>query len=233
MASKTNTKGISLPIVLAVVAVIAVLLVGGYFVWQRNKDDDKSNTNKTNNTSQGNKSSDSKKQEQPNALALDDDSVKFTLPESWTFTKGEAACNKDESLGYTCHDGAIITPGEKLPTRYGNGTEFFNINVSVFDNPNHSDAQDWLLGDTQTPYGLVDSSKASVNGYDSYFQKTSYDGDGTTVGEVQYVFTVGDKAVLVYARTYEPGTLNDGTKVGDFRKFETSIAEMAQTVVIK
>ncbi|MET7490604.1 hypothetical protein [Streptomyces sp. NPDC005538] len=88
MASKTNTKGFSLPVILAVVAVIAALLLGGYFVWQRNKDDNKSNTNKTDSTSQ------SKQQEDKEDTGTTDPSeggkylyikewgVRFALPQS-------------------------------------------------------------------------------------------------------------------------------------------------------
>ena len=79
MARKTNTKGFSLPVVLAVVAIIVALLLGGYFVWQRNKDDKTTNTKKSNTTSQ------SKQQEDKEDTATTDPSEggKYLVIKEW------------------------------------------------------------------------------------------------------------------------------------------------------
>jgi hypothetical protein len=226
-----NTKGFGLLGALVIVLVVAVAGFSGWLVWHKNHDTKKT-ANTNNSTSNKDASSTEKK---GNILSLVNGDVKFTLPDKWTFVKGEDNCRGNVTADVTCLDGATITPGEKMSTRYGGGTEFFNITVSVFSNPKHSNAQTWIENDFTEGIATGNdvTSDASINGYDTYYWKKIYDGDGTTVNEVSYIFSVNDKAILIYARTYEPGILNDGTKVGDFRQFETSISNMVKTAIIK
>lgn len=224
MSKKIPSKGYS-GVRVVIILVAVAFVAGGILAWQKAHQKDSNKVITANKTDMPRKSN--------TTLSLANDTVKFILPQSWTFVKGLDECIKDEALGYICYDGAAITPGDKLPTRYGGGTEFFDIQVSVFENPSRVDGKTWLVGDIVGDDYVVDSSNSPINGYDAYYRKTTYNGDGTTIVEVQYVFTSGNRAVLMYARTYEPGELADGTKVGDFRKFEASIAGVAQTVVIK
>ncbi len=216
-----------------VLILIVVGLIGfvGWYVYHA-----KNNTDKT--LTQANSSSSSvKPQKTPKttqSVALASNSVTFDMPLKWTFEKGSDKCRAFVTSNVTCIDGADISPDEKLATRYGNGTEFFHFSVSVFENKNNTDAKGWLLNEYQD--GLPDSDDANsiskINGYNSYYVEKTYDGDGTSVREGYYVLVANEKSVVVYARTYEPGELSDGSKVGDFRKFEPQIKTIAESIKI-
>jgi hypothetical protein len=177
------------------------------------------------------KSSDAKNN---NILKLANNKVAFTLPTTWAYQTGSDKCKGNLTADLTCIEGAVVTPGTKLPTRYGNGTEFFYISVSVFNNPHKSTAQTWLEQDFQhgTGTGILEKSSAPMNKYDTYYMIEQYTGDDTTIREMHYVFSVSDKAVYVVARTYEPGKLDNGASVGDFKQFEPQITAMAKSVKI-
>lgn len=226
-----NEKGIAhLGVIIAALVVTAAIAFGGWYVWQKNGDD---KTDKSNNSQVS-------KEEPPltgesSYLSLTSSNVRLTLPKDWTYTKGSDQCRRSVTSDIKCEEGAVIIPGAKLPTRYGNGTEFFSINISVYENPQRNNSQDWLTYDLQegATSETGTSSRNPINGYDTYYWKYSFSGDSTEVEEVYYAFTKEDKAVLIYARIYEPGVLNDGTQVGDFRQFESAIANMAKTIKIQ
>ena len=154
----------------------------------------------------------------------------MTIPKAWTHTSSNASCyNTATSTGVICVEGAIITPGIKLPTIYGSGTEFFNIQVSVYENPSHHTAKEWIENDLSEglPSGQDITSTDSVNGYDTYYWKVIND----SFHEMMYTFSTQKYVVFVYARTYEPGTSN-GKPAGNFRQFESQITDMAKSVKI-
>jgi prepilin-type N-terminal cleavage/methylation domain-containing protein len=232
MLRKLDAKGFSVVEVVVVLVIVAVLAVSGFLVWQRNKDDGSKKTDTK--TSQDQTKEEDNQAKEPDYLSLAE-GVRLTLPEGWTYTKGDDNCLGSVTSDVVCREGAFITPGTKLPTRYGNGTEFFYIGVSAFDNSRQSNAQTWIEQDFDAGGADNDdiTSREAINGYDAYYWKKLFSGDGTNIEEVNYAFTANDKAVLVHARIYEPGTLNDGTKVGDFRQFESEIAAMSRTIVIE
>lgn len=170
-----------------------------------------------------------------NTLSLAGQKVTFTLPESWTYVTGDDKCRRSVSLQATCLEGAVITPGAQLPTRYGDGTEYFYVYVSVYENSANVGPKQWLedVAGEGTGSGQVTTSSDSINGYDTFYRQEQYDGDGTTVRQMWYVFTADSKVVVMKARTYEPGKLANGTAVGDFREFEAPIQAAAKTIVIK
>ncbi len=166
-----------------------------------------------------------------NILSLDNGSVTFTLPDSWTFESGENICHKfmGDAINPNCLDVAVIAPGIKLPTRYGNGTEFFHFNIEVDKIIDNFDIKSTFGLGT----GIVKKSSISINGYNTFFMSEQYEGDGTVVREIHYAFSIHGKIVILTARTFEPGREDDGTPVGDFRQFEPLITSVANSVKIK
>jgi hypothetical protein len=230
----SKQKGFSVIHVLLLI-IIAVIIGGtGWFVWNAQHATDKIYTDSTTDTPASKKTNQKEETtKKDNLLTLATNKVTLVLPQTWTSTQGKDQCRMAATVNHLiCLEGATITPGEKLPTRYGNGTEFFDIRVSVYENPNHYSAKKWFEEglDEGTVGSDTEESSAPINGYDAYFRQTQSDGDGTTIREINYSYAVGDKAVVLHARTYEPGELSDGTKVGDFRKFEPQIKEIADSI---
>lgn len=233
---KEKQQGFGVVAVVIAVVVAGALAYGGWRVWQgRTTRDSKQAQNKPSDDNSSKSGAESEKTKPINSLELDGNQVSFVLPKSWTYIKGNTHCRGNATVDIRCLDGAVITPGEKLPTRYGNGTEFFYIQVSVFENTKNSNAQTWFEEDFHEGIGTGDVQKSttSINGYDTFSRTLQHDGDGTTIRSLDYAFSVKGRVVHIHARTYEPGKLKDGTPVGDFRKFEPAIIEMAKSVKIK
>ncbi len=226
---KRNQKGFAPVEVILVILVLVAVGFGGYYVWHTNHKP-KATTSAASSATKKSSSIATN----ANILSLASGNVSFTLPSSWTYTKGSNQCLMFATADSTCIEGATITPGAKLPTRYGNGTEFFNIQVSIYQNPKQDDAKTFLETDMQEGVGTgnVKTSSDSVNGYNSFYLWQQYDGDGTSVREIDYSYSAKSMDVVIYARTYEPGTLDNGTKVGDFTQFESAIADMAKSIQI-
>jgi hypothetical protein len=228
----SNQNGFSAVEPVIIVLVILLIGGGGYFVYERNQDGNKRNTVATTYTQkqeadQASKSDDVDTATPKPNLKLDGGKVSFTLPGSWTYKK-QPGCIGFSADDADCREVVQITPGENLPTRYGDGTEYFHIYIGTFDNPEDRPAQDWLDG---IGTGDVTNSQQSVNGYDTYRRIEQYNGDGTTIRELNYAFAVNGKVVRIKARTYEPGERN-GQTVGDFRKFEPSVDALAGSIKI-
>lgn len=233
MKHQQQEKGIiHLGIVLAVVLVLAALALGGWWVWERNRNyETDSGSNSTSQSS--NDQSDNEKES--NVLSLANGAVLLTLPDEWPYIKGSPDyCYINVTSDITsCEESAIITPGVERATQAG-GPDYFGIGVSVYENPRQSIARTWIEQDLNegSASNTDVTSTASINGYDTYYWKKMYSGDGTSFEELYYVFLARDKAVLIHARIYAPRTLDDGTQVGDFREFEPAIAEMANSIKI-
>ncbi len=228
-----NQSGIAPVLILLIIVLLGSAGFAAYRVQQANQKarqaDGKESIDKQSKTES--KKEDLKTQE----LKLADNKVSFAIPNKWTFLKGPDKCRGNATSEIKCIEGATLHPDEKLPTRYGDGTEYFFIYASVFENPNQSSAKKWLQEDFTegSPFDNDKTSEESINGYSTYYWEKSYDGDGTSIKEFYYVFVMGNKSVLLYARTYEPGQLSDGRKVGDFRKFEPQITEIAKSIKIQ
>jgi prepilin-type N-terminal cleavage/methylation domain-containing protein len=88
MPQRLQSKGFSVVEVLVVLVIIAVLALGGFFVWQRNKDDDAKTKNNTSQNNTDNKDNEEEpKDEEPadpseggKYLVIDQWGMRFELP---------------------------------------------------------------------------------------------------------------------------------------------------------
>lgn len=210
---------------------MVAVLVGtlGFIFWQNFMKSSTDSVSKIESSQSSGDSSNSKQVSDKNLLKLD--SVTLSMPDKWTAETGADKCPPYLS----CVIGALVTPGEKLPTRYGNGNEFFNVWIGVYKNQDGHTAKEWLENDLQLGVGSGDvkASEESINGYDAFFRQEQYSGDGTEIREMHYVIAAEGKAVHIKARTYEPGMLNDGSEVGDFRRFEPEINALVKSITFK
>jgi len=228
---RTNESGIVPLLIMIILIVVLVVAVGSWYLSTRSAS--KSDETATVGADEGHKKA-SQEVTGGSILQLAGKTIRLTLPEKWTHTQGTDECPANATVDLVCLEGAIITPGTQLPTRYSNGTEYFNVQVGVFENAAHRVAKDWLIQDfddgESSDQDIVSST--AINGYDTYYRKKKMSGDGTTIEEVSYVFSRKSKVVLIKARVYEPGTLADGRQVGDFRKFEPAINQMARSLAL-
>lgn len=224
---KKNELGFGAVGVVLVILLVAVLGFAGWRVWQ--------DQNEESNTSQ--QSSDTPKEIRPvesttKELSLADESVTFKTPTSWTKDGTGCIKNTAQYSSQTYLDSAALLPGEKLPTIYGNGTEYFHVNICVFENTKNLSPEEWYSDAGAGGIGMgvgsgnVKSSDEAINGNPAYYRKDMPDYE-----TISYVVAAKDKIILITARTYD--TSEDKPGVGDFRKFETAIKELAHSVQIK
>jgi hypothetical protein len=209
-----------------IILITVTLACLGYGIWSlainNNKpEQSKDPTNTPLNTGQSTSSGSN------STVALADNTVRFDIPSKWEVSKPGCIKESPAYENYTYLDSVSLTPSEKLPTVYGGGTEFFTINVCVFKDSGDESLAAWLEGAAGDPSSNDITSNGSINNYESYYRKKveSYE-------EIYYVLRKNQTTVLVTARTYEPGTLSDGTKVGNFRQYETAIKQLTETVQI-
>lgn len=160
-------------------------------------------------------------------ITLASGDISFSTPESWE-PEG-IGCFKDGIpwSGQVYLDSVSILPGEKLRTIYGNGTEYFEIYVCVFENTENLTAEDWYTGvGFGVGTGGDERLASTLNGYDYYFYKQN-----SPYEQVNYVLASNEKVVLVWARLLETDDSLPG--VGDFRKFEQPISEMIESIRIQ
>jgi len=226
-----DTSGVwAVGVVLAVVIILMIVIIGLDVLKK-----DKNRSPNATDTSQSSQQKSETKTDTENSqdITLADNQVNFRVPKSWS-DEGVGCTSSDTAyLRQEYEDSILLYPGEKLPTRYGEGTEYFNIRVCIFANKDNLSPETWYtdgskgIGASQ-PSRRDTVSRDSVNGYDAYYHKqvtSDYE-------EVHYVVTANDKIVYVVARTYEPGQLAD-KPVGDFRKFEPDIAALVKSLSIK
>lgn len=225
-----DQKGFSPAGVAVVVIAIGLISIVGWSVWKQ-----RTTTNKTEASNSSVNQTNVEQQPSTKSFKLASDTVSLEVPQLWT--REGTGCSKVapafENQEYL--DSTAIIPGEKLPTKYGNGDEFFTINVCVFGNKKKLSAYDWYedasvggIGEG-IPSGEDKSSKDPISSHGAYYHKRI----NTEYEEVNYVLSAEEKIVYIKARIYEPGTSPDGKAVGDFRKFESSIEQIVKSVDIK
>ncbi|MFO0781692.1 MAG: prepilin-type N-terminal cleavage/methylation domain-containing protein [Candidatus Saccharimonadales bacterium] len=226
MKLSANQRGFTLVEGLLIFIIVAIIGGTAYYVYHTSQQTDKNLKNASNDADFAKKKKEASAKSEK-TMALASKSVMFKVPSSWT--NDGVGCVAD-SAAYSNQkyiDSVAILPGEKLPTIYGSGTEFFHINVCVFENPDNMGPKEWLQNSVGAGTGFSgdESSEEKINGYSAYYQKTKPDYE-----EVSYVLTGKGKIVLVQARTYETDKKMPG--VGDFRKFEQHIKSMVNTITI-
>lgn len=229
---KNNQKGFAhIGLIILAILVLGVVGFAGYWVMNKNKDKTASDGSNTASQSQSDMEKAQPKQTSSNvSLKLANDKVQFEIPKDWTI--GKSKCVDSPGAAPACIDGATLVPGEKMPTIYGNGTEFFTVYTQVYDNKDNKSAKQWFEGvyGGSMSSGSDKASSDKINGYDTYYYRqldTSYD-------EISYVYTASGKAVLVSARVSEKHFVSDGSgKVdasSDFTKYVPEIEKMAKTI---
>lgn len=225
---KLNERGFTL--IEGSLIIIALAIVGGvgFYVVNANKSEKKPvpATQHSSNTDKA------VIQDTPNTRSLSLAEGKVTLAIANNWSNDGTGCVKQapayEMFDYV--DSTEILPGEKLPTLYGNGTEYFTIRVCVFNNPKNLSAKELLEQSSGFSSSKDETSDMPINGNEAYYFKQNTD----DYQNVDYLIKGSSgKFVFVTARTYEPGKTKDGSVVGDFRKFESQIKDMVSTISIK
>lgn len=229
---RTKQRGSTVLIATLAILVVATFVSVGWYVWHKQK---RSNVTAQKTTQQPIASTTKMENitttKPSNLFTLDKGKVRFIIPESWTADEKyvNSVCRSfvtDEST--QCIEGVALYPNSKPRTRYGDGSEFFYVHASVYKNPNKSDAKTWLETDFHDGAGsatIIDSSFVSSNGRSTYYLKHD-----SGYQEVKYIDAFKDKVVYLYARTYEPATLANGTQVGNFKDYEPQIKELAKSI---
>lgn len=219
---KQNHNG-SVLVVVTIVVVITLLGILGYVAWK--------NVFQESRDKLADQNTEKQRVLTPpvteNKFTLDD--IIFTTPKSWT-EAGMVGPNQRLSLIAAMK----LLPGEKLRTIYGDGTEYFHVNIAVYANTKNLSPQEWLTNDAGTGIGgqgfLANEdteSNSDINGYKAYHRHVA----NSSYQEQHYVLSSGDKLVYIYARTYDTAT--DLPGVGDFRKFESTITSLVQSVIFQ
>lgn len=227
---KNNQKGFAhLGLILIAVLVLGAIGFAGYRVLNKNEPTAENTTASQPDT---NKSDHKQEKSQYASLKLVDEKVQFDIPKAWVV--GRSNCIDSPGTAPSCMDGATLTPPEKMPTIYGDGTEYFTVYVSVYENGDNKSAQKWFeevyVGSLSSVGDKVHHEK--INGYDTYYFRQI----ATSFDEISYVFSAEGKAVLVAARVSEKNFASDGsggvTNSSDFTRYIADIEKMTTTVKI-
>jgi hypothetical protein len=224
---KLNQKGFSHLEALLIVVVLALIGGAGYYVLKNNKSKHSSQNTTTQQT---------QNKTPTQQLTLANNSVAFDMPATWE--KSDVGCAKDSVIygGQEYLESVALLPEEKLRTVYGDGTEFFHINVCVFKNKNNLSPMAWFEGDSNGGIGEGasttndETSNETINGFPAFYRKTK--SINTTlheeIDEVSYSIALSDKIILIRARTYEDRANLPG--IGNFRKFEAPIRDFVHSI---
>lgn len=216
--------------------VLGIVIIGaGYLFWRISTTEDIKDTTLNGSTvtttdeTTSEEKSDDKLTADKSTFSLADGAITFDTPPTWT--DDGVGCIKDAAAYSNAEylDSVRLLPGEELRTIYGDGTEYFYVNVCVFENVNDLEPEVWFsnagAGGIGSGIRTDDDEDSSnpINGYPAYYrkQKSGYE-------EVSYVLSVEEKIVYVRARTFD--THEDLPGVGDFRKFESPIKELVSTI---
>lgn len=225
--NKNKEIGSSFAIVSLIVGVVAVGCLVGWRLWVAQQQPVATPAAQNNSNT-----SDSKQAAQDQVLRLANDRVTLKTPTNWITEKG--ACLMSATGRAVCIEGATLIPPEKPPI-YENGTEFFTVYVSVYDNKDQVAAQKWYEEVYDAGFAVEGSkvSHASINGYDTYYYRQidkSYD-------ELHYIYSHNGKVVAITARVsrtgYEPGDSGKVTTHVDFTRYLPEIEEMAKSMRIE
>lgn len=216
MTKKTNSSGFSFSIVLVVVVVISTLVLGGYFVWQRNKDDESaSKTKETSQSDKKNTSEDDAKQADPygdwRMYSSTTYGISFRYPTDWKVDEGVAD-----------------SPSSATKQEYA-------INLKRNDDMKYSDtiSIEVLGQDLAASTAWYDSSFAQMEG--ATVSKTTNELKGKR--SVQYAVSNGGVETKVYlfsvnSRTYVFSSLNEELNVQTDGEYWTKFDKLFKSLLI-
>ena len=224
-----NERGFGAVEVLLIVVFIALIGVGGWWVWQKNQDASKpaSNTNTSAAPSTGNQGTSTP---QKNTLSVTSD-VTAEVPEGWVVQKQPADC-PEFITRVECVSGAEVSPKDAPKNLSG---EPFSVLVKVYKAAGATSAKSWFINTMEmgSPASNDQTSTDKINGYDTYYFKQN----DTSYSQVNYLFLKGDVVVLVEARLTEKHFASDGSgKVDgqkDFTAYTDAVASFAKSIIIK
>ncbi len=190
-----------------VIALVAVLAVGGFVVWRVSNNDVSMSSKKSNNIAQQNQSSNNNNSnddtKDANIARLANGKATFNLGEIWkveSTSDDEKAC--PQNLGYyaKCIESALVL----LKNEDNVNSDQFSVEVSLFEKTDELSADDWytdvvLLGNDAN---TIEEKKITIQDYDAMKYLSDYSGDNKEL-RVVYVVVSGDKAVTVRASTFD------------------------------
>ena len=232
-AMKITQKGFTLVETLLVIIILAIIGLGGYYVWHTQHSKTLLTTTSTNTNTN---SSVPVKVSTINKMSLATGSVTFNLPKDWsTNTTGASSCRIEvASTIQSCLDGATVLPSSLK----GDTNNTFSVTISVFNlgsdsnNPELWFENDYQGGGPSTTEPDV-TSGSSIDSYPAwYFEQnvTGNQGSGETYQDENYVIISSNKVIYIYSRVKH---VNSASNINDdFTKYLPEIKSLVDSIKI-
>ena len=227
---RKNERGFGAVEILLVIVVIGLIGAVSYLfiTKQKTATDSNSTTTKATTTDKKDTTQTAETSSDYTPLQLASNTVTFSIPKTWLVEKGKGGAPATSSA--TSIEAATLTPPEKKTTIYGGGTEYFNVNITVFDNSSNTPAQKWFT-DIYGAGSASDGDKTSntsINAYDTYYFEqinNSYD-------EINYAISHNGKIAVITARISEKGYDASGNvnDQADFTEYVPAITKIANSI---
>jgi len=213
--------------VVIIVVVLALIGVGGWYVWEANHKSPSTASNSNTPTNNSNTTNTAK------TLGLDSDKATFTLPSGWSVRDDHTntACMHTLGSNVTCLDQVSIYPDEvgNSPTP----PAYAGVTVAIYKHADTTSAKSWYEndyeGDAINAGNIVEPSTAAINGYDAYYFKLASDSHI----DVNYVITTADSVVLVYSQVENNESADGSARSNDYTKYESVIKSFVSSIKIK
>ena len=221
--SKEISEGFALIEGLLLVLILAVIGFGGYYVWNSQKNADKSLTQANQVSQSTGKTASAVGQK----ITLASGSVSVVLPEGWS--SGESGQNP---AGATCayrvlqNDNMHCLEGKyTFPPNLSGSEGGWSVTVSVFDtSTGNKDPKNWFEQDFGDGSPVSDSnntvSSSKINSYSAFTWEQNQD----PIIDEHYVLAANNKIVYVYARTKDSSY--------DLTKYSSDIKSMVNSIKI-
>lgn len=164
-------------------------------------------------------------------LTLLSGKVALKIPPDWSISRPIGHCMVRLANGEaTCLEEVFALPSGQ-PLSSANGKRAFAVSVAVFQNRTHMSAQVWLeTAFGKGPKAAADTdAKQATNGLDSYYRRQASLNDQPRQ-EVFYTVNGGNQIILLRALVYDPSGSSPEQTAGDYRRYESVIADIARTI---
>lgn len=226
MRKQRDQAGFGIVEVVIILVVLALIGVGGWYVWKVNQKSPVSNDNSSTGNTIVNHGQ---------TVALASNHVQLTLPVDWSVSGSHLTgdqCMHTLSSQVTCLDQITVSPNaiEKI-----NGVPTYAATVAVYKHDDTTSAKDWWQkdydgsDDTGAVDGgaVVDSSTAAIAGHDGYYFKSQSANSST----VWYIVAEQNYVLVLNAVVNQPASAT--TAAQDYSQYLPAIKAFVESVTIQ